>query len=362
MSFYEKHFSKYMNIDLSIVIPAYNVEKYIDNTLDSILRQADGRVEVIVVNDGSTDNTAGEIRRVFQQHPNVCTKLIQKENSGVSAARNRGILESKGEYLLFFDGDDILTESSLSKFFEAVSTNRYDYVCFGFDCYFEDYKTRITDYRTKFGYLPNETTPSALLKRFLQDDSVYLRICSSFFRKKIITENSISFSEGVKIGEDTEFILKSLAHCTSAFQIKHASFLYIQRAKSATHSMKRTLGHSPFAGVNKLESLLDYWQKNEVSEDILILIRKVKIPMSIATRMLHLCKDLSIRRGEYIELINSNNLIGYLKKVDRSLFPSRLKKRYYLIRLLSISASLSWFISNCFAVFRLKRELVSKKN
>lgn len=92
-----------MKYKLSIIIPAYNVDKYIEDCLDSVLSQIDENVEVIVVNDGSTDDTLNIINKKY--HDKI--KLIDQENKGLSAARNAGILESNSDYVAFLDSDDV---------------------------------------------------------------------------------------------------------------------------------------------------------------------------------------------------------------------------------------------------------------
>ena len=91
---------------VSIIIPAYNVEKYIEKCLSSILEQTYTNIEVVVVDDGSTDKTGQLIDSVTQQDSRV--HVIHKKNAGVSAARNSGIEMSTGEYLVFVDGDDCI--------------------------------------------------------------------------------------------------------------------------------------------------------------------------------------------------------------------------------------------------------------
>ncbi len=87
-------------LTISVVIPAYNSAKFIGETIQSILNQTEKPLEIIVVNDGSIDNTA----EVVSQYP---VRLINQKNQGVSAARNRGVIESKGEWIAFLDGDDL---------------------------------------------------------------------------------------------------------------------------------------------------------------------------------------------------------------------------------------------------------------
>lgn len=99
---------------VSIIIPAYNVEKYIPRTLESIKSQTFKDIEVIVINDGSTDNTLTIVKN-FLKNVDFSYKIITQKNQGVSAARNRGIKEAKGKYICFLDGDDFYDSFFIGK-------------------------------------------------------------------------------------------------------------------------------------------------------------------------------------------------------------------------------------------------------
>ncbi len=103
-------------MEFSIIIPLYNKEKYIQRSLDSILKQDFTNFEIVVVDDGSSDNSAS----VVKQNNDSRIRLISKKNGGVSSARNRGFKEALGEWLLFLDADDILLPGALSSFHEAI--------------------------------------------------------------------------------------------------------------------------------------------------------------------------------------------------------------------------------------------------
>ena len=90
--------------DFSIIVPAYNVEKYIEKCIDSILNQSYKNYEVIVINDGSTDNTLNILNKKYKDK----VKIYSKENGGLSSARNYGVLKSSSKYILFVDSDDWL--------------------------------------------------------------------------------------------------------------------------------------------------------------------------------------------------------------------------------------------------------------
>ena len=109
---------------VSVVVPAYNAEKYITETLDCLTAQTMQDIEVLVVNDGSTDSTAELVTAYAAEHPFV--RLLSQDNGGVSSARNHGLAEATGKYILFLDSDDVLTADSLRAFCDVMEETGAD--------------------------------------------------------------------------------------------------------------------------------------------------------------------------------------------------------------------------------------------
>ena len=115
-----------MSPKVSVIVPAYNMEPYLRDTLDSLVAQSLEEVEVIMVNDGSTDGTQNIMEEYQTHHPHF--RLITQTNKGTSAAKNRGITEAQGEYLAFLDGDDLITPLSLEKMCTRAQKMKADLV------------------------------------------------------------------------------------------------------------------------------------------------------------------------------------------------------------------------------------------
>ena len=115
-------------ISISIIIPVYNVERYLPVCLESIVQQFMDDYEVILVDDGSTDSSGAICNEYADRHPQF--HVIHQQNQGISAARNAGVVESKGKYLLFLDSDDFLVPNSLSKLLELANKNNLDVLGF----------------------------------------------------------------------------------------------------------------------------------------------------------------------------------------------------------------------------------------
>ena len=180
---------------LSIIIPVYNAEKYIVDCLNSIkLQEID--LEAICVNDGSTDGSETIIKNYMMENPFV--KYIYQENSGASAARNRGLQETQGEYCMFFDADDFLLPCALEKLINKMEASNSDLV--------------VGDYNEvdECGNLISTIKQNS----FVKDASVRwsFALCpplpgNKLIRKSILDVSSLRF-EPLKIGQDLNFYLK----------------------------------------------------------------------------------------------------------------------------------------------------------
>ena len=125
---------------VSVVVPVYNTEKYLDICLNSLVNQTIDDIEIIIVNDGSTDNSIKIIKKYMKQYPEKIVLLDQK-NSGISVARNNGISIAKGEFIGFVDSDDFVELNMYENLYNAIKNTKSDIVV----C---DYKNIIQTHKT----------------------------------------------------------------------------------------------------------------------------------------------------------------------------------------------------------------------
>uniref|UniRef100_UPI003864C4B3 glycosyltransferase family 2 protein n=1 Tax=Methanobrevibacter sp. TaxID=66852 RepID=UPI003864C4B3 len=116
--------------DVSVIIPVYNVEKYLKECLDSVCNQTLANIEIICVNDGSTDNSLAILNEYAQKDGRI--KIISQENQGLGAARNRGLEDASADYVYFLDSDDYIELTTLEKLFNNAVSNSSDVVLFKF--------------------------------------------------------------------------------------------------------------------------------------------------------------------------------------------------------------------------------------
>lgn len=239
-------------ITLSIVIPAFNVADYITGTLDSVLSQNSPRVEVILTDDGATDNTVEVAQAAIARHGATNAAMHRKENGGVSSARNFGMDRAQGEYVLFLDGDDYLAPGFIQTFLDLVDAHSPDILHWPYDLV--DEQGAVV---TAFPYpepLENGGTGLRSLEAVLLQRATRIWTCSISYRRQLLKDHGLRHTEGCRVGEDLEFIYKALSHAQSVLFAPDLKTLYLQRASSvmSTYSIRK------FDAVEAMERTRDY--------------------------------------------------------------------------------------------------------
>lgn len=210
---------------VSIIIPVYNGEKYLCKSVESALKQTYKNLEVIIVDDGSTDSSNEVINQLAIKDKRIAT--IKKENKGVSAARNTGIEMSTGKYLYFLDADDFLPSNAIEKLVCALDDNMH--IAIG--------KIRFIDQSG------NEEISSGNNRNIVYDlnkgydfrrGAQHLSACAALYEKKYIGE--IRFSENLYIGEDALFHNHAFVKCQRATFIPDVVYIYNMHEGSAFKS------------------------------------------------------------------------------------------------------------------------------
>lgn len=212
---------------ISIIVPVYNVEKYIAQCLDSLINQSYSNIEIICVNDGSPDNSAEIIKEYVSKDSRV--NLFSKENGGLSSARNFGLSKAKGEFIMFVDSDDWIDTNMISKMFEYKK--EIDLYCCSYDRIFEN-TSKPRDLKLD-GLYPADKIQKRIvgltgdeLSDPSQADSL-VTACAKIYRRSIIDENNIEFIDTKKIGtEDAFFNIQYLNYSESVFLINKAFYFY----------------------------------------------------------------------------------------------------------------------------------------
>lgn len=236
-------------IQFTIILPVYNGERYIDEAIQSVLKQTYNDYELIIVDDGSTDET----ERIIRKYESSQVKIIVTNNKGVSAARNTGMMYATGDYLMFLDCDDKLVTNSLEVLTHYISKNKnIDLIIFGWNEFGLEEK-KIKSLNTS-GVL--DTTICA--GKIIQTDSE----CGGGYPwNKVWKVDSIkvngyipNFDEKLILCEDKEWVLRSLLHCKRALLIPETLYLY--RRVEGEHLSKINFDEVNKKDYNKIISFL----------------------------------------------------------------------------------------------------------
>lgn len=215
---------------LSIIVPIYNVEEYVARCLDSLLLQDINHkdYEIIVVNDGTKDNSVNIIKEYQQKYSNII--LLEKENGGLSSARNLGLLNCKGEYIWMVDSDDSIKSNCLKSLLNYAKKNDVDFLSFPMNDIFSTEKIILSNNHNK----PKNIIVSNY--EYVEKYKVEYSACCFLIKKEIVFENKIKFIEGI-LHEDIDFVIRLLEYChkVSSFQENGGLYnYYVGRPNSIT--------------------------------------------------------------------------------------------------------------------------------
>lgn len=310
---------------VSIIIPCYNVGKYLDNCLKSILAQSFTDIEIIIINDGSTDDTLSVINTFKEKDPRIV--LIDKLNGGVSNARNDGIKVAKGEYILFVDGDDYLEVNACETLYGIIAENRTDLVLFGMNII----KTNKLIKR-----------PLLMSKSFYSSWQEYyaeLRIIPSYpfcklMKREIILTNQVFFDTQLRLSEGLTYFLHFFPFCKTIRVLPDCLYNYIfSRQESATNS----IGKWDYTIIDTIYQMEQYAQEHEL----------IYNSMAFKNAVFGAAADFVLykypRKGAFsktarsiiIKIINDNKFKKYLNEIAYS-SGSLLKHRLSSMLLLNV--------------------------
>ena len=221
---------------ISIVVPVYNVSKYLDECIDSILKQSYEDFELILVDDGSKDNSF-EICQAYQEK-DARVKAFSKPNGGVSTARNFGISKATGKYITFIDSDDYVASNYCEALFNHISEN-VDMVVLGLQKAYSNGRIVPINHRFSAGkYAFND-----ILEKIVDDGTLsgftFHSSCAILYKLDIINNLQLKFREDIKFNEDglfnTEYVLKT--KCSVYVDYKQYVYFYRTNLESATSSV-----------------------------------------------------------------------------------------------------------------------------
>lgn len=240
-------FDETISPSVSIIMPCYNVEKLIDETMESLEMQTSKDFELICINDGSSDNTLDKLKEWANKNI-FRMRIINQANGGVSKARNRGIEEAKGRYIMFLDSDDIYHPSFVELMLQGMEKTDISYCRLSrnleevYQCDIESVDFNCHSIKTA-------------MKKLLYEMGSYGFVCY-VYKKQLIEDINLEFDESTKYGEDREFNWKYLCHCRNATWIDLPLYGYRINNNSATKSKASWRKTDLLIAVKRIEKYL----------------------------------------------------------------------------------------------------------
>lgn len=272
------------NIPLvSIIVPVYNIEKYISKCIKSVLSQTFKDWELILVDDGSTDNS-GKICDEYALKDNRI-KVIHKENEGVTATRDKGVKEAQGEFLFFIDGDDYITDNALELLINKQKENDADLVR-GSICNINE--NRII---TKENINPqNINNIETWIKYIIENSVAYIVNC--IFKTKLYKE-SINIPNDVVVREDTLTSLQYGLKVQNICSIQEITYFYVQRNNSVMHSINKNPQKEYLGYIRYIEEIIKLYNSYlKINNKYISNILEKEIAIFIILVMIHTHKKM----------------------------------------------------------------------
>lgn len=300
-------------VKVSIITPVYNVEECIERCINSVINQTYKDFELLLIDDGSKDKST-DIAKNLLEKSEVNYKIITQNNSGVSAARNKGIEEASGEYITFLDSDDYVDSRFVELMYKKAETTKCDVVFCDYSEVNEDEKVLVKN-RTK---CLNEfiSGKEAALKQLTDDITIGMR--SAIYKTSIIKDNNLFFDSKRKYGEDMIFIVKALLYADKVISVNEILAYYVIWGNSVTQNVSLKHLDCYYSYVD----LLEYVRENKNLEKIERFLLEFKIPYSISHIFSVLGSDVNFHK-DLFDFLNKNDVRKYLKnykiqKIDKN--------------------------------------------
>ena len=238
---------------ISVVIPCYNVEKFLDDCFAVIKAQTYKNIEVIFVNDGSKDNTLSKIKTFCETDERY--KYVDQKNRGLSGARNAGVEAANGKYVYFMDSDDLIHPEILNVLHRNITLENFDCAVCGVKLVKEEFSIKKIKSKLKKRHLKIFNDREGFISQYLSTRILNLGVWNKLYKMEILKqiENFPNvFDEEIKMSEDVLFSVKYLSLCKKICFTKTNMYFYRQRKNSIMHSSFKESSFTIFKGVEEI--------------------------------------------------------------------------------------------------------------
>lgn len=246
---------------ISVIIPVYNVEKYLPECIDSVLRQTYEDYEIILVDDGSKDSSGEICDRYASGDSRIC--VFHKENGGLSDARNYGLSKITGDCVLFLDSDDFLSETALEDTICLIEKEKCDFVFFDALSFNDENR----NYSIKQNYIRKNDYPAAdgltVLLNQLKHKEYHSQVCMMLFRREFLEKNKLTFYNDL-LYEDMLFTFQTFCKSEKVAYLKKA--LYHRRYRSGSIVMSKPQKKNFVSAKTVFEEVCRFAEKQKITD------------------------------------------------------------------------------------------------
>ncbi|EMA6343374.1 glycosyltransferase family 2 protein [Bacillus cytotoxicus] len=309
---------------VSVVIPLYNAEKYIEETMQSILNQTYQNIEIVIVDDGSKDQSPIIVKELQRKHPEK-VRYVHQENQGVSVARNTGIEHANGEYVAFLDSDDLWHPNKIEKQVQSMHINNMNACYCGYMNFYEETGEKVAHVTN---FIKGDMTKSFLTHQVVAQTSTWI------FKRSIVMDHDIRFTPGCSWGEDLEFLFKLMSVTNVCYVDEYLTYYRILSegnlsSKYKDYELKTTKELEVFHRMNDWihQKSSDLITKD--SEELIQMIETYLFPYTVINNACIYIKENTKLEKSQVQLIKQD-----IKKYCRKIYSKngkRSKKLYAML-------------------------------
>lgn len=309
---------------VSVVIPLYNTEKYIEETMQSILDQTYKNIEIVIVDDGSKDQSPSIVKNLAEKYPGQ-VKYVHQKNQGVSVARNTGIENASGEYVAFLDSDDLWHPTKIEKQVESMHKNNMDACYCGYMNFYEEIGEKV-EHTTNF--IKGDMAKAFLTHQVVAQTSTWI------FKRSIVMDHNIRFTPECSWGEDLEFLFKLMSVTNVCYVHEYLTYYRILSegnlsSKYKDYELKTTKELEVF---NRMKEWVHNKSQDFITKDSQLLIEILEtylFPYTVINNACIYIKENSQLDKSQVQLIKKD-----IKKYCRKIYSKngkRSKKLYAML-------------------------------
>lgn len=260
---------KLENPKVSIIVPIYNVEDYLERCIASLCNQTYKNIEIILVNDGSPDDSL----QIAKRYANIDARIsiVNQKNMGAAFARHNGIKHSTGDYLAFCDGDDELTDDAIQTLIDYSYNGFYDIVSGTYVSVFSD-KVKRKNNLKETGAISDK---SDFLYKMLRSE-VFIALHARIFKKELFNNIKV---KPLKVGQDAYLCLQLVDHATHIYCLNQAIYLYNQRQTSTTYNFTEAYLKARLLLPDAFSEILNKETYNELDNNLEVYRLKVFVSL-----------------------------------------------------------------------------------